>query len=147
VTKKTILLIEDDTDDARLTLRAFKKSSISLNYVLYAYSGKQAMNYLEMQGGHQEQEQDFIPDLILLDLKLPEIDGFEILKKIRSKEHTRLLPVVVFTSSDHQLDIIRCYKLGANSYVQKPVNFDEFIDTVKQLCNYWLVINKNPGKK
>ncbi|MGM0366332.1 MAG: response regulator [Actinomycetota bacterium] len=145
--KKTILLIEDDADDARLTIRAFKKSSISLDYVLYAYSGRQAMNYLNMRGESQGQERDFTPDLILLDLKLPEIDGFEILEKIRSKEETRLLPVVIFTSSDQPADITACYRLGANSYVQKPVNFDHFIDTVKKLCNYWLVINKNPGGK
>jgi two-component system, response regulator len=147
VNKKIILLIEDDTDDTRLTLRAFKKSSIALNYVIYAYSGNQAMDYLRTYGQPQGQERDFLPDLILLDLKLPGFDGFEILEKIREVDHTKLLPVVIFTSSGQEQDISRCYELGANSFVQKPVNYDRFIETVKDLCNYWLVINKIPGER
>ncbi len=142
MSKKTILLIEDDTTDARLTLKAFKKSNINFNFVLMAYNGKQAMDYLLFKGEFKNQEISFIPDLILLDLKLPQYSGFEVLKQIRASEHTKMVPVVVFTSSNNREDIIKSYQLGANSFVQKPINFEEFIESVKLTLKFWLLVNK-----
>lgn len=140
--KKTILLIEDDSMDARLTLKAFKKSNIDLNFILMAYNGKQAMDYLLFKGEFDNQEISFIPDLILLDLKLPEYDGFEVLKQIRKSKHTKVIPVVVFSSSDQKSDIDKSYQLGANSFVQKPINFEEFISSVELISKFWLLLNK-----
>jgi len=133
---KTILLVEDNPDDEKLTLRAMRQSEIP-NIVVVAHDGAQALEYILGNGttGHR------LPSLVLLDLKLPKVSGLEVLEKLRSDGRTRTLPVVVLSSSDEERDILQSYLLGANSYIRKPVDFDEFIDSVKQLGEYWLSIN------
>lgn len=132
---KTILLVEDNADDEQLTLRAMRQSEVP-NIILVARDGAEALDHLF--GAHGGR----LPDLILLDLKLPKVSGLEVLQKLRTSEKTRSLPVVVLTSSDEEKDIIESYSLGANSYIRKPVDFDEFIDAVRQLGLYWLGMNR-----
>ena len=139
---KVILLVEDNPRDEALTLRALKKSNI-VNDVVVVRDGAEAIEYLF--GESQEGEPRPLPQLILLDLKLPKVDGFEVLKSVRSNERTRLLPVVVFTSSSEQEDIVRSYGSGANSYVRKPVDFDQFLEATRNLGLYWLVLNEPPS--
>lgn len=133
---KTILLVEDNSDDEKLTLRAMRQSEVP-NVIVVVRDGAEAIDYLltEVQKGHR------LPSLILLDLKLPKISGLEVLERLRAEEATKNLPVVVLTSSDEENDIAQSYSLGANSYIRKPVDFDEFIDSVRQLGVYWLTIN------
>lgn len=133
---KSILLVEDNADDEQLTLRAMRQSDVP-NIIRVARDGAEALDMLfgEVAGAHP-------PDLILLDLKLPKVSGLEVLQKIRSHEKTRTLPVVVLTSSDEERDIVESYNLGANSYIRKPVDFDQFIDAVRQLGLYWLAMNR-----
>ena len=133
---KTILLVEDNPDDEKLTLRAMRQSEIP-NIVVVAHDGAQAIDYIL---GNSTSPQR-LPALVLLDLKLPKVSGLEVLEKLRSDTRTRTLPIVVLTSSDEERDILQSYLLGANSYIRKPVDFDEFIDSVKQLGEYWLSIN------
>ncbi len=140
---KTILLVEDNPDDEALTLRALKKNNIS-NKVVVARDGAEALDYLFATGQHSTRDPRDIPQVILLDLKLPKIDGLEVLRRIRTTELTRLLPVVILTSSKEERDIMGSYNNGANSYVRKPVDFDQFIEAVKQLGLYWLVLNEPP---
>jgi two-component system, response regulator len=140
---KTILLVEDNPDDVALTLRAFKKNNI-LNKVIIAKDGVEALDYLFGTGGYAGREVSDAPLLILLDLKLPRVDGLEVLKQIRLNPFTRLLPVVILTSSNHEQDLMKGYDLGANSYVRKPVSFDQFMEAVKQLGLYWLLWNEPP---
>ena len=131
---KTILLVEDNPDDEKLTLRAMRQSDVP-NIIVVARDGAEALEYLFAQDASR------LPSLILLDLKLPKISGLEVLEKLKSDTRTRTLPVVVLTSSDEERDIFQSYNLGANSYIRKPVDFDEFMDSVRQLGSYWLTIN------
>ena len=141
--EKTILLVEDNPDDEMLTLRALKKNNI-LNKVIVARDGAQALDLLFGTDESGDNKLSCLPQLILLDLNLPKINGLEVLKKIRSHERTRLLPVVILTTSNEDRDRIESYKLGANSYVRKPVNFEQFSNAILQLGVYWLVLNQGP---
>src|SRR6266568_725354 len=140
---KVILLVEDNPDDEALTLRALKKNNIK-NEVWVAHDGVEALDFLFGTGPHAGRDLHAVPELILLDLKLPKIDGLEVLRRIRENEQTRLLPVVVLTTSSEEQDRLRSYDLGANSYVRKPVNFQQFIEAVGQLGLYWLILNEQP---
>lgn len=137
---KTILLIEDDSDHELLTIRALRKANIA-NEIKIARDGEEALDLLFGEGDVGLQA---YPQVVLLDLKLPKIDGLEVLRRIRENEHTRMLPVVVLTSSDEESDVIRSYRLGVNSYIRKPVNFTEFAEATRQLGMYWLVLNECP---
>jgi len=138
---KVILLVEDNARDEALTRRALKKSNI-VNEVVVARDGVEALDYLLGTGPHAAREMTAMPQLILLDLKLPKMDGLQVLQRIRADERTRRLPVVVFTSSSEEEDMVKSYDLGANSYVRKPVDFDQFLEATKQLGLYWLVLNE-----
>lgn len=140
---KTILLVEDNPDDVTLTLRALKKNNL-LNEVVVARDGVEALDFLFCEGSYTNRVPEHLPELILLDLKLPKVDGLEVLKRIRANERTKLLPVVILTSSNEQSDIISGYELGVNSYIRKPVDFEQFIEAVRQLGLYWLVLNQAP---
>jgi two-component system, response regulator len=137
----TILLVEDNADDETLTLRALKKNNIK-NDIVVARDGVEALDYLFGTGAHQGRDLSVMPHVILLDLKLPKIDGLEVLRRVRSEPRTKLLPVVILTSSNEEQDRIRGYGLGANSYIRKPVDFSQFIEAVRQLGLYWLVLNE-----
>ena len=143
---KMILLVEDNPDDEMLTIRALKKNNI-LNEVVVARDGVEALNFLFAEGEHADRDIGQQPQVILLDLKLPKIDGLDVLKRIRADERTRLLPVVILTTSNEQRDIIASYELGANSYIRKPVDFDQFMEAVRQLGLYWLVLNEMPANR
>jgi two-component system, response regulator len=138
---KVILLVEDNADDEVLTLRALKKNNIR-NEVVVARDGSEALDYLFATGIHAGRDLRVMPQIILLDLKLPKVDGFEVLNRVRSNEFTKLLPVVILTTSNEDQDRIRGYGLGANSFVRKPVEFDKFIEAVRQLGLYWLILNE-----
>jgi two-component system response regulator len=138
---KLILLVEDNADDEALTLRALKKNNIR-NEVVIARDGSEALDYLFGTGVHAQRDLTVMPQIILLDLKLPKVDGFEVLHRVRSNEATKLLPVVILTTSNEDQDRIRGYGLGANSFVRKPVEFDKFIEAVRQLGLYWLILNE-----
>ncbi|MGF1471020.1 MAG: response regulator [Rubrobacteraceae bacterium] len=142
--RKTILLVEDNPDDELLALRALRKNRGS-NEVIVARDGTEALDYLFATGVHAEREAGILPDLVLLDLKLSDIDGLEVLRRLRANEQTRFLPVVVLTSSREQQDMVQSYSLGANSYVHKPVDFEEFVRAVEQLELYWLTLNEVPS--
>ena len=138
---KVILLVEDNPRDEALTLRALKKSSI-VNEVVVAHDGVEALDYLFGTGTYAGRDTTLMPQLILLDLKLPKVDGLQVLQRIRADERTRRLAVVIFTSSSEQEDLFRSYDLGANSYVRKPVDFEQFLEATRQLGLYWLVLNQ-----
>jgi CheY-like chemotaxis protein len=140
---KVILLVEDNPDDEALTLRALKKNNIK-NEVVVAHDGAEALDYLFGTGGHAGRNTDLTPQVVLLDLKLPKVEGLEVLRRVRADERTKLLPVVILTSSNEEQDRIRGYGLGANSYVRKPVDFSQFIEAVRQLGLYWLILNQPP---
>jgi two-component system, response regulator len=140
---KVILLVEDNPDDELLTLRALRKNNV-LNEVVVARDGVEALDYLFGTGEYAGRDTSVTPQLILLDLKLPKIDGLEVLKRLRADERTRLLPVVILTSSREQQDMLDGYGLGANSYVRKPVNFEQFVQAIEQLKLYWLILNEAP---
>jgi len=140
---KTILLVEDNPDDEALTLRAFQKNKIR-NEVAVVRDGAEALDYLFCRGAYASRDPGALPAITLLDLKLPKVDGLEVLKQIRANPSTRLLPVVVLTSSREEQDLISSYTLGANSYIRKPVDFNQFIDAVRNLELYWLVLNEGP---
>jgi two-component system response regulator len=141
MSSRIILLVEDSPDDQALTIRALKKNNI-LNEVHLAEDGVQALDYLLCTGPY-EKRTGGLPQLVLLDLKLPKLDGLGVLRQIRGNPKTRHVPVVVLTSSKEERDIIESYQLGANSYVQKPVEFNQFLDAVRQLGLYWLVLNQS----
>lgn len=138
---KTILLVEDNPDDEQLTLRALRKNNIT-NTITVARDGVDAIDYLFGTGAHAGRDSSVQPEVVLLDLKLPKLDGFEVLKAIRGDDRTRHLPVVILTSSREQEDLIKGYGLGANSFVRKPVQFERFLEAVHQLGLYWLVLNE-----
>ena len=140
---KIILLVEDNPTDEKLTVRAFKKSGIA-NEVMVVRDGAEALDFLFASGPHAARTTRELPSIILLDLKLPRIDGLEVLRRIRADERTKLLPVVVLTSSKEDEDIARSYSLGANAYVRKPVEFAEFIEAAKTLGLFWLLLNEPP---
>jgi len=139
---KVILLVEDNSRDEALTRRALSKSNL-LNEVVTVRDGVEALDYLFGTGAYSGAERPALPELILLDLKLPKVDGLQVLEKIRSNEETRRLPVVVFTSSSEDEDMIRSYDLGANSYVRKPVDFAQFQEATIQVGMYWLMLNQS----
>lgn len=141
---KLILLVEDNPDDEALTLRAFKKNNIH-NTVVVAHDGVEALDFLfgtGMQTGHDLVTT--LPQVVLLDLKLPKVDGLEVLRRIRDDKRTKYLPVVILTSSIEEQDLVQSYAGGANSYIRKPVDFNQFIEAVRQLGLYWLVLNETP---
>jgi two-component system, response regulator len=138
-----ILLVEDNPDDELLTLRALKKNNFT-NEVVVARDGVEALDYLFATGEYAGRDASVMPQLILLDLKLPRVDGLEVLRRLRSDERTRLLPVVILTSSKELEDMLDSYGSGANSYVRKPVNFEQFVWAVEQLNLYWLGLNEAP---
>jgi len=142
---KFILLVEDNPDDEALTLRALKKNNI-LNPVVVVRDGAEALEYLFGTGAHAGRDPRAVPQVVLLDLKLPKIDGLEVLRRIRSDERTRRQPVVVLTTSNEERDILSSYELGANSYIRKPVDFEQFMEAVRQLGLYWLVLNVAPPR-
>lgn len=142
---RKILLVEDNEDDVMLTLRAFKKNNIS-NEVVVARDGVEALEYLFGTGSYNGRDSDDAPAVILLDLKLPRMDGLDVLRNIRADERTRLLPVVILTSSKEDQDIANGYNLGCNSYIRKPIDFIQFTQAVQQLGIYWLLLNVHPSK-
>ncbi|HNQ57839.1 MAG TPA: response regulator [Candidatus Desulfobacillus denitrificans] len=140
-TDRPILLVEDNPDDEALTLRAFNKNRIG-NPVIVARDGVEALDYLFGNGQHSGRDLNVMPAVVLLDLKLPRIDGLDVLRRIRAEERTSLIPVVILTTSKEQQDIFEGYSLGANSYIRKPVDFEKFIQAVGQMGLYWLVMNE-----
>ena len=143
---KVILLVEDNPSDVKLTRRALEQNQI-VNKVIVAEDGREALDYLSGAGQYASRDVRDFPAVVLLDLKLPRIDGLEVLKEIRSNELTRLIPVVILTSSDQEEDLIASYKLGANSYIRKPVDFNQFAEAVRNLGMYWLLLNEAPPAK
>jgi two-component system response regulator len=140
-----ILLVEDRADDVELTMRAFEKANVA-NEIVVAGDGEEAINYLFTMGRHAGRDPKVMPQVVLMDLKLPKIDGLGVLRRMRADERTRRLPVVIMTSSNEQTDVISGYNLGANSFVRKPVDFAQFVDAAKLLGLYWLVMNEPPPR-
>lgn len=138
---KPILLVEDNADDEALTMRAFRRNNIR-NEIIVARDGAAALEYLFGTGAYQGRDPLDLPQVVLLDLKLPKVDGLEVLKRVRADYRTAILPVVILTSSKEQQDIINGYKFGCNSYVRKPVDFDQFMEAARQLGLYWLLLNE-----
>ena len=138
-----ILLVEDNPDDVELTLRALKKNNLT-NKVHVVKDGAEALEYIFASGAYANRDIDQHPKVILLDLKLPKVDGLEVLRQIKSDERTKIIPVVVLTSSKEERDLVESYKLGANSYITKPVDFESFVKSVSELGLYWLLLNKSP---
>lgn len=143
MTNKTILLVEDNSDDEALTLRALRKNNIA-NDVVVARGGAEALDYLFAAGTYADRDVREQPSMLLLDLKLPKIDGLEVLRRLRHDDRTRLIPVVILTSSREEQDLVNGYRLGANSYIRKPVDFPQFVEAVRHLGLYWLVLNEAP---
>jgi len=143
MSNKIILLVEDNADDEKLTLRALKKNNIG-NEVVVTRDGAEAVDYLLGTGTYEGKKLNELPQVVLLDLKLPKLDGLEVLRRLRAHERTKLLPVVILTSSNEEQDRITGYALGANSYVRKPVDFNQFMEAARQLGLYWLVLNEAP---
>ncbi|MHB8094182.1 MAG: response regulator [Candidatus Aminicenantales bacterium] len=143
--KGIILLVEDNLDDVDLTLRAFKKNNIT-NPVIVAKDGVEALDYLRGTGTYAGRDKKELPVVVMLDLNLPKINGMEVLRNIRQDELTRLIPVVILTSSVEQKDVVEGYQLGANSYIRKPVDFEQFVEAVKLLGLYWTLWNETPSR-
>lgn len=141
----TILLVEDNQDDIELTRRAFEKQDVA-NKLVVAENGVEALDYLFATGSHAGRDVSVMPSLILLDLKLPQMDGFEVLRRVRNDDRTKLIPVVILTSSDQDIDLIESYNLGCNSYLRKPTSFAKFIEDLRMLVSYWLQLNEPPPK-
>lgn len=144
--EKVILLVEDHPDDEELTMRALAKNNI-INEVVVARDGVQALEYLFGTGAYAGRDMAKMPEIVLLDLKLPKVDGLEVLRRLRADDRTKFLPVVILTSSKEEQDIVKSYQLGANSYVRKPVDFQEFTKAVQQLGLYWLILNEPAPEK
>jgi CheY-like chemotaxis protein len=144
--EKIILLVEDNADDEALTLRSLRKANIA-NEVVIARDGAEALDYLYGAGRHAGRDLNQMPALVLLDLKLPRVDGIEVLTRMRQDDRTRYIPVVVLTSSSEDEDMVRSYQSGANSYVRKPVAFSDFAAAVNQLGMYWMLLNQTPYLK
>ena len=144
--EKTLLLVEDNPDDEALTIRALNKHNLS-NRIIVARDGQEALDYLFGEGDYAGRDITQLPQVILLDLKLPKVDGLQVLERLRSEALTQYVPVVVLTSSNEESDMVRSYDLGANSYVRKPVDFEQFIEAARQLGLYWLVLNGIPYGK
>ena len=140
---RVILLVEDNADDVELTLRAFQKTSVA-NQIVVASDGEQAVHYLFSTGPYVSRDPELMPDVVLLDMKLPKLDGLGVLRCMRADARTKCLPVVVLTSSKEERDVMASYDLGANSFVRKPVDFDEFVETASHLGVYWLTMNEPP---
>jgi len=138
-----ILLVEDNPNDVILTIRAFERSHVA-NEIVVALDGEEALDYLFATGSHAGRDAAVMPEIVLLDLKLPRIDGIEVLRRLRADERTRRLPVVILTSSNEHNDLASTYDLGANSFVRKPVDFEHFVEAARQLGLYWLVLNEPP---
>jgi len=138
-----ILLVEDNPNDVELTLRALKKHNLA-NKVHVAKDGAEALEYIFANGAYAHRKVDDRPKVVLLDLKLPKVDGLEVLRRIKSHERTKIIPVVVLTSSKEERDLLETYRLGANSYITKPVDFDKFVESVSELGLYWLLLNQPP---
>ncbi|MDO5835849.1 MAG: response regulator [Methanobacterium sp.] len=138
-----ILLVEDNPTDAELTMRALKRKNLA-NRLVWVKDGEEALDFINARGQFQDRNPEDLPRLILLDLRMPKVDGLEVLKEIKAKERTRKIPVVVLTSSQEDRDVVESYKLGVNSYVSKPVEFDDFLEAVSTLGLYWMLINKPP---
>lgn len=143
---RVILLVEDNPNDVELTLRAFEKSQV-LNEIVVARDGEQAIHYLFSTGPHADRDPAMMPEVVLLDMKLPKIDGLGVLRRMRADARTRRLPVVMLTSSKEEKDVISSYDLGANSFVRKPVDFGEFVDAARHLGIYWLGMNEPAPQK
>jgi two-component system response regulator len=148
IRNRVILLVEDNPNDVELTLRAFEKSKV-INEIVVAGDGEQAIHYLFSTGPHADRDPAKMPEVVLLDMKLPKIDGLGVLRRIRADQRTRRLPVVMLTSSKEERDVVKSYDLGANSFVRKPVDFAEFVDAARHLGIYWLVMNEPapPGQR
>ena len=144
--EKAILLVEDNPDDVELTLRALKQYNIR-NEITVVRDGAEALDYLFATGAYADRDTTTMPAVVILDLKLPKIDGLEVLRRLRADERTKFVPVVVLTSSKEEQDMVNSYKLGANSYVRKPVDFTQFSEAVRQLRLYWLLLNEPPPKR
>jgi two-component system, response regulator len=138
-----ILLVEDNDDDVQLTLRAFRKSDL-VSTVTVVRDGVEALDYLLATGEYASRNPDVMPDLVLLDIKLPRVDGVQVLERLRSHPRTRLIPIVILTSSAEPKDLLTCYTLGANSYVRKPIDFQQFTNALHQIGSYWLQTNQAP---
>ena len=143
---KFILLVEDNADDEDLTLRALAKNNLA-NGIIVVRDGAEAVDFLFGTGAHAARDTRIQPQIVLLDLNLPRLSGHEVLKRLRADERTRLLPIVVLTSSREEEDVVNSYSLGANAYVRKPVSFDRFVDAVKALGLFWLVVNEPPPQR
>ncbi|HYJ89765.1 MAG TPA: response regulator [Pyrinomonadaceae bacterium] len=139
---KTILVVEDNPDDEALMLRALRKNGIA-NEIVVAHDGVEALDYLFGEGQYAGRDAEEVPELVLLDLKLPKVDGLDVLRRLRDDDRTKYVPVVVLTTSSEQRDIVESYHLGANSYVTKPVDFVEFMEATRQLGTYWLLLNRS----
>lgn len=144
--EREILLVEDNPDDAELALRAFRQNRIA-NTVRVVHDGAEALDYLFARGAYADRDASVAPQVVLLDLKLPKVDGLEVLRALRADPRTRLVPVVVLTSSVEEDDVVRSYELGGNSYIRKPVDFAQFVEAVRQLGLYWLVLNVPPAPR
>ena len=145
IRNRVILLVEDNQDDVELALRAFGKSRVA-NPIVVARDGRQALDWLLSTGAHADRDPNLLAEVVLLDLKLPEVDGLSVLRAMRADPRTRRIPVVVLTSSDEESDIVTSYDLGANSFVRKPVDFAQFVEAARQLGLYWLVLNQSPNR-
>ncbi len=143
--ERTILLVEDNPDDEELTLRALEQYHIK-NQITVVRDGAEALDYLFATGAYADRDTSVMPSVVILDLKLPKVDGLEVLQRLRADERTKLVPVVILTSSKEEKDMINGYRFGANSYVQKPVDFTQFIEAARQLGLYWLVLNEPPPR-
>jgi two-component system, response regulator len=140
-----ILIVEDNPNDALLTIRSLKQSNLA-NNIVHVTDGQTALDYLHAEGVYRERNALKLPKVVLLDLKIPKLDGLQVLSRIRGDERTRLLPVVILTSSQEESDLIESYKLGANSYIVKPVEFENFSKSIREVGLYWLLLNKPPLK-
>lgn len=138
-----ILLIEDNPNDAELTIRALKKNNIA-NNILHIGDGEEALEFFFATGRYKDRSENITPKVVILDLKLPKVSGIEVLQKVKSDERTKLIPIVVLTSSKEERDVIESYKYGANSYIVKPVDFNKFAESIKELGFYWLILNEPP---